>query len=150
MTYGDLAYWVSEHYDLNNYSSPEELIAQVKVDFMIQNANYPEQAGDNIRELWQQTYDERHLIGGGYISQEQQQAQADRQAIADMFGGAMMQGMSEEIISSMNQPEIMGVDISNIATTREEPIQREIKKLRKPTIGTRIVNLFSGLFRRKR
>lgn len=54
MTYDDVAAWVEENFDVGNYLSPQELIADVKDRFQKDGMYYPEKAGENINNVWRE------------------------------------------------------------------------------------------------
>lgn len=83
---------------------------------------------------------------------EMQTREEEKKEIANLIGsGEIMKGMTDEIVESFNRPEIMGVDISEYSTTREDVIPPEIQKFYssdRTTFFGRIASGFKRLFRR--
>lgn len=53
----------------------------------------------------------------------------ERKQIAEAIGGGQVyESLSDEILDDMNKPEIMGIDVSEYATTRETVIPPDIEK----------------------
>lgn len=81
-----------------------------------------------------------------------QTREEEKKEIANLIGsGEIMKGMTDEIVESFNRPEIMGVDISEYSTTREDVIPPEIQKFYssdRTTFFGRIASSFKRLFRR--
>lgn len=140
MTYSQIWEWIYANYDLNNYLTDGELIYDVKNDFIKSKSYFPVEAEDLIRERFQYMREYR----------EMQRIQDERKQIAEVIGGGQVyQSLSDEILDDMSKPEIMGVDISEYATTKETIIPPDIVKFaeREGFFG-RLTKRFIGFFRR--
>ena len=78
------------------------------------------------------------------------QRREDEQQAADMLGsGKIPRSLADEIIEDLRQPEIMGVDISEYSTTREDIIPPEVKRFTsRIPFTTRISGFFKRIFGR--
>ena len=55
MTYKAIEEWVEEHFRVDDYFSDEQLIFDVKQQFEQDGRYFPEEAENNIRQLWRET-----------------------------------------------------------------------------------------------
>jgi len=122
MTYAQVAEWIWENFDVNNYFTPEELIYDVKNRFNQDMTYFPIQAEDNIREMFQF----RREI------QEREERDAEQRKIAE-YVGAPMESITDEVIQDMQRPEIEMIPLSEIATTRETVRPPVIERLARDT-----------------
>lgn len=139
MTYQQIWEWVWENFDVPNYSTPEELLYDVKNEFAKTNSPFPIQAEDLVQERFQfrREYD------------EMEKRQRDEQQVADALGsGKVMKSITDQIIDELNNPrsEIMDVDLSEYATRREIVVPPEIQKFYESRQN--FLSRISGLFRR--
>ena len=73
------------------------------------------------------------------------------QEVADMLGnGTIARSLSDEMVEDLRNPqaEILGIDLSEYATTREEVVPPEITRFEKPSFISNIVSRFLKFFRR--
>ncbi len=143
ITYQEIFEWIYENYNLNDYLSAEELLYEVKNDFNRTQSYFPIEAEDLVKERFQYRREYAEL----------QSREDEKKQIAEMIGGGqVMEGMTDEIVDDLRKPEILGVDVSEYATTREEVIPPEIEKFYSSDKGTffgRIASGFKRIFRRK-
>ena len=121
MTYSQIFEWVWEHFDVPNYSTPEELIYDVKNEFAKTNSPFPVQAEELIRERFQYRRE--------FAEMERQQK--IQQEVADALGsGKVMKSITDEIVDNLENPrsEIMDIDMTEYATRRETTVPPEIRK----------------------
>lgn len=78
-----------------------------------------------------------------------QARQDEQQQIAEFIGsGKVPQSLSDQILDELRRPEIMGIDISEYATTKETVIPPEIVKFaQRQTFFQRIAGTFRRLLR---
>lgn len=123
MTYAQVAEWVWENFDVDNYFTAEELIYDVKNRFVQDMAYFPIQAEDNIKEMFQF---KREIKEQETIAAEQRQI--------EQYIGPRMESITDEIIEQIQQrPEIEYVPLSEIATTQETVRPPEIQRLSRDT-----------------
>lgn len=140
MTYSQIWEWIYKNYNINDYITPEQLLYDVKNDFVKTNSYFPVEAEDLVKERFQ--YRREYA--------EMQRIQDERKHIAEVIGGGTVyESLSDEILDEMNKPEIMGVDISEYATTKETILPPDIVKFseREGFFG-RLTKRFIGFFRR--
>lgn len=128
---------------MGNYFSAEELLYDVEKMFVKTNSYFPPEARDIIRERmqYQQVY------------REMQKREAEQQQISEFIGsGNIPQSISDQIVDDLNKPEIMGIDFSQYATTKESIIPPDIQKFadRNPSFFRRVTSKFVGWWKRKR
>lgn len=117
MGYKEIWEWVYEHYDINQYFTPEELIYDVQREFNRTNSYFPPQAADLIKERFQ--YRREYA--------EMQRRQDEQQKISDLIGsGVIAESLQDQMIADLNRPEIMGIDVSEFSTQREAVVPPEI------------------------
>ena len=78
--------------------------------------------------------------------------EAEQQQIRDFIGGSKMESLSDEVLDEMRNPraEILDIDMTEYATTREEVIPQDIQRFaERQSFFTRAVSRFMGLFRRR-
>ena len=141
MSYAQIWEYVYANFDINAYLTPEQLIYDVEQMFNQSKSYFPVEAKDLIRERFQ--YRREYA--------EMQRIQDERKQIAEVIGGGQVyQSLSDEILDEMNKPEIMGVDISEYATTRETVVPPDIVKFaeREGFFG-RLTKRFARFFGRK-
>lgn len=115
----------------------------MKNDFAKTNSPFPIQAEDLVRERFQYR---REFA-------EMEARQRDEQQVAEALGsGKVMKSITDEIVDSLENPrsEIMDIDLSQYATTKETVVPREIQKYyeSRQTFLSRISGLFRRLIRR--
>lgn len=139
MTYKQIWEWIYNNFDINNYFSAEELLYDVRNEFNRTHAYLPIEAEDLVRERFQ--YRREYA--------EMQRVEDDQLKAAQLLGnGTIPKSISDQIVEDLNRPEIMGIDVSEYATTREEVIPPEIVKFaNKQTIFGRIASTFRKLLR---
>lgn len=144
MTYEDIWEYVYAHFDMNQYFSAEELLYDVENMFNKSDSYFPPEARDIVRERFQ--YRREYA--------EMQARQDEQKQIADFIGGGqMMESITDEIVDDLKSPrsEIMDIDMTEYATTKESVIPPDIQKFvyKNPSFFTKVVNRFVGIFRRK-
>ena len=133
--------WVYDHYNIQGYFSAQDLINDVREEFARTNAYFPEQAEELIRYRF------------GFRSEyaQMQAKQDEAQEIADLIGsGTVMESLSDEILDDLRSPkaEIMGIDMTEYATTKETVIPPDIiKYAQKQTFFGRVASTFRRLLR---
>ena len=141
MTYSQIAEWVRENFDLNNYFSVEELLYDVKNEFNRTRAYFPIEAEDLLREQFQYRREFAEI----------QERLAEQQKAADLLGnGRIMESLSDEILQDFRNPnaEILGIDMTEFATKQESVIPPEIQRFaQRQSFFTRIAICFKRLFR---
>lgn len=141
MTYEQIWSWVYDNFSIQGYFSAQDLINDVRQEFEKTNAYFPPEAEELIRTKF------------SYRSEyAQMQAKQDEQKqIAEFIGnGRIPESLSDEIMDDLNKPEIMGIDISEYATTKETVVPPDIVRFaEKQTFFTRVVSKFVSFFRRK-
>lgn len=122
MTYNDLFDWIGEHYNLTEFSNVDDLISKVKTDWIIQGLEFPGGgAEDSIRSDFAD-YQQSLPYTNPEAYKILQQKQAQDQLVADMLGnGQIARGYSDDMIESMNKPEVLGIDTSTIVPQKPEP-----------------------------
>lgn len=141
MTYTQIWEWVYENYNLQGYFSAQELINDVRAEFERTNSFFPPEAEDLIRYRF------------GFRSEyaQMQAKQDEAQQIADLLGsGQVMESLSDEIMDDLRSPkaEIMGIDMTEFRTDKEEVIPPEIVRFaQKQTFFGRIASGFRRLLR---
>lgn len=123
--------------------SAEELLYEVENDFNRNGRYFPPEARDLIKERYQYRR----------IYAEMQRREDEQKQIAEYIGGGQVyKSLSDEILDDMKNPraEIMGIDMTEYATTRESVIPPDIEKFayRNPSFFTKVVSKFIGFFRR--
>lgn len=81
----------------------------------------------------------------------EERLQAEQEA-ADMLGsGKIPTSLSDEIIQDLQKPEaeILDIDLSEYATTREQVVPPEITKFAKPSFFTNLVGRFMRFIGRR-
>lgn len=141
MTYKQIFEWVTEHFEMNNYFSAEELLYDIKNEFNRTHSYFPIEAEDLVREQFQYKADYAMV----------QQRLAEQQQAADLLGnGKIMESLSDEILQDLRNPraEIMGIDMTEYATTEESVIPPEIVRFaQRQTFFGRIASTFRRLLR---
>ena len=133
--------WVYDHYNIQGYFSAQDLINDVREEFGRTNAYFPQEAEDLIRYRF------------GFRSEyaQMQAKQDEAQEIADLIGsGTVMESLSDEILDDLRSPkaEIMGIDMTEYATTKETVIPPDIiKYVQKQTFFGRVASTFRRLLR---
>jgi len=136
MTYAQVAEWIWENFDVDNYFTPEELIYDVKNRFNQDMTYFPIQAEDNIREMFQFRRERK----------ESEERDAEQRKIAE-YVGAPMESFTDTMIEEMQRPEIELVPISEFATTRETVRPPVIERLAKDTFFSRLSRGISKFLR---
>lgn len=150
--------WVETRFDVPAYTDVKDLIEDVKDDFIATGSVYPFGAEDTIRENYAKVYNERwagttELERNEIMAMERMRTerQAEQKQIAEFIGsGEIPRSLSDEIIESYQKPEIMGVDIEELKTTRETVVPPEVRKFYTPDRNTffgRIAAGFRRIFR---
>lgn len=151
MTYADLFEYISEHFDLTEFSNADQVIQVAKRHWQQQGLEFPGgDAEDSIRGDFEQ-FQQSLPYTNPEVWQRIQEKRVNDQLVADMLGsGKVMESLSDQVVQEMKSPrsEIMGIDMTEYTTTRESIIPKEAEILR-PTFFTRIVNTFRNFFRRK-
>jgi hypothetical protein len=134
--------WIYANYDVNNYQTDGELLYDVKNQFVQDGRYFPIEAEDLIRERFQYRR----------VYAEMQKREDEQKQIRDFIGGSKMESLSDEVLDEMRNPraEIMDIDMSEYATTREEVIPQDIQRFsERQSFFTKAVSRFVGFFRRK-
>ena len=117
------------------------MINDVREEFGRTNSYFPEQAEELIRY--------RFEFRSEYAQMQAKQEEA--QQIADLLGsGQVMESLSDEIMDDLRSPkaEIMGIDMTEFRTDREEVIPPDIVRFaEKQTFFGRIASRFRKLLR---
>lgn len=138
--------WVRKNYPIDQYDNVFDLMRDVE-----QRVNGDgHDLNDNVKQLlldkFAPDFDPRY--------RELLQRREDQQQAADMLGsGKIMQSITDEIVESLNNPrsEIMDIDMTEYATTRETVVPPEIRNFyqTRQTFFGRIASTFRRvLFRR--
>lgn len=133
--------WVYDHYNIQGYFSAQDLINDVREEFGRTNAYFPQEAEDLIRY--------RFSFRSEYAQMQAKQEEA--QEIANLIGsGTVLESLSDEILDDLRNPkaEIMDIDLTEYATTRETVIPPDIAKFaQRQSFFSRIASGFKRLFR---
>lgn len=128
-----------ENFSIQGYFSAQDLINDVRAEFQRTNSPFPEQAEDLIRYRF------------GFRSEyaQMQAKQDEAKEIAELIGGGQVyESLSDEILDDLRRPEIMDVDISEYATTKETVIPPDIIRFaEKQTFFGRIASGFRRILR---
>jgi len=151
LTYSDLFEWIEYHYRIDEFRNIDQLLDKVKLDWMVQGLEFP---GGDAENYIRQEYDQfqqslPYTNPEAYALLEQNIAK--QQLVADMLGnGQIMESLSDEMVQQLESPraEILGIDMTEYATTKETVIAPEIVKFAKPSFFTRIVSRFAKFFGR--
>ena len=146
--YSQIWEWIYANFDVNNYQTDGELLYDVKNEFNKTNSYFPVEAEDLVRERFQYRRE--------YAEMEKQKA--EQQQIADFIGsGQIMQGTTDQIVDELRNPksEIMGIDMTEFATTREEVVPEEIVRFAQSStffgrVSTGFKNTLGRIFGRRR
>jgi len=143
LTYEQIWSWVYENFSIQGYFSAQDLINDVRAEFARTNSPFPEQAEDLIRYRFQ--------FRSEYAQMQAKEEEALQ--VAELLGnGRVMESLSDQMVEELNNPrsEIMDIDLTEYATTRETVIPPEIVKFAKrESFFTRVTRAFGNLFRRK-
>jgi hypothetical protein len=148
LTYSDLFEWIQYHYDLTNFFSVDDLISKVKTDWIIQGLEFPGgDAEDSMRQQFQE-YQQSLPYTDPDAYSKLQKNMAQKQLVADMLGsGKIMESLSDEIVESYQKAEIMGVDMTEFRTDKEEVVPPEVKVFEKQSFFSKIASGFKRIFR---
>lgn len=128
---------------MSKYFSAEELLYDVKNEFVRTKAYFPVEAEDLVKERFQ--YQREYI--------EMQKRQDEQKQIAEFIGsGQVPQSISDEIVDDLRSPraEIMDIDMTEYATKRESVIPPDIVKYAQTaTFFGRFTERFRRLFRRR-
>lgn len=118
------------------------MLYDVKNEFARSKSYFPVEAEDLVKERFQYRRE--------YV--EMQRRQDEQKQIAEFIGGGQVyQSLSDEILDEIRNPssEIMGIDMTEFATTKEEVIPPDIVRFAQSmTFFSRLTNRFKRLFRR--
>ena len=129
--------WAASTRDLNSYFTADDLLQDLRSEFMQRGKEFPKGAEDHIRKQ----FDFRVPY------EEMQRQKQEDQLVADMLGsGQVMQSITDQVIEDLNRPEIMGIDISEYSTQKESVVPPEVRKFIKQETGIR--GRIRGLFKR--
>lgn len=139
MTYSQIWEYVANHFDLNQYFIAEDLLYDVKNMFNKSGSYFPPEAEELIKR--------RFALRDEYTMMKQRQ-QEDQQAVEMLGSGQVMQSITDEIVENLQNPksEIMDIDMTQYATTKESVVPPEIKKFIEQETGIR--GRIRGFFRR--
>ena len=141
MTYSQIWQWIYDNYNIQGYFSAQDLINDVREEFARTNSYFPPEAEDLVRY--------RFEFRSEYA---QMQAKQDEQLqIAELLGnGRLIESLSDEILDDIRSPkaEIMGIDMTEFRTDREEVIPPDIVKFaQRQTFFGRIASGFRRILR---
>jgi len=153
LTYSDLFEWIEEHYNLTDFFSADDLISKVKTDWIIQGLEFPGgDAEDSMRQQFQEFQQSLPYTDPDAYSTLQKNM-AQKQLVADMLGsGKIMESLSDEIVESYEKAEIMGVDMTEFRTDREDVKAPSISTFPpyeppRQSVFSRIASGFKRIFR---
>lgn len=143
MTYSQIWEWIYANYNVNDYMTAEQLLYDVKNDFIKTKSYFPVEAEDLVKERFQYRR----------VYAEMQAREDERKQIAEVIGGGKVyESLSDEILDDIRSPraEIMDIDMTEYQTKRETVIPPDIIKFaeREGFFG-RLTKRFVGFFRRK-
>lgn len=140
--YSQIWEWIYANFDVNAYITPEQLLYDVKNEFVRTGSYFPIQAEDLVKERFQYRR----------VYAEMQVREDEQKKIAEVIGGGqIMQSLSDEMVDDLRSPrsEIMDIDMTEYSTTRETVIPPDIVKYaQSATFFGRLTNRFRRLFRR--
>jgi len=117
--YSNIIEWVENAFGRGyyDYDSLGDLMNAVKKDFEDNGHYFPMQAEAGIVDSW--------VRQRGDISVSQYMYQTkideDRRVAEEMLGGTLNHGLNDEMVDSLNNPVILGIDTSTIVPERPEP-----------------------------
>ena len=111
MTYAQIFEWVTEHFDMNNYFSVEDLLYDVKNEFNRTRAYFPIEAEDLLREQFQ--YREQYA--------QLKEREEEIRDVQEILTGSreIPVPFQDQVIEELNRPEIMGIDMTQFRTDKE-------------------------------
>src|SRR6478736_4167322 len=135
--------WIQKNFDLDRYGNVYDLINDLEQRVNSDGNEMNEKVKQLLLEKFSSYYDPRIRM--------MQERLADQQRAADMLGnGKILESLSDEILEDMRNPraEIMGIDMTEYATTEESVIPPEIVRFaQRQTFFGRIVSTFRRLLR---
>jgi len=135
--------WIQKNFDLDRYGNVYDLINDLEQRVNSDGNEMNEKVKQLLLEKFSSYYDPRIRM--------MQERLADQQRAADMLGnGKILESLSDEILEDMRNPraEIMGIDMTEYATTEESVIPPEIVRFaQRQTFFGRIVGTFRRLLR---
>lgn len=138
MTLERFSEWIEQNFSLDRYGNVYDLVNAVE-----QRVNSDgNEMNDNVRQLLLENfashYDPR--------IKAMEERLAIQQEVADMLGsGKVIESLSDEILQDLRNPraEILGIDMTEFATTRESVIPPEIQRFaHRESFFTRVVSTF--------
>lgn len=147
-----LGEWIHDNYDVENYSNVQDLIEDVKIDFVISGSHFPRTAEDKIYELWDNVYNPRATdVYGEDITQFARRPEIEDvpigMLVADERSYYEARGLSDEILDSFRRAEFLGIDVEGLATRKEYVEAPDIRGLERYPSGSAISRV-KGFFRK--
>ena len=142
MTLERFSEWVQKNYPPDRYDNVFDLIRDVEQRVNSDGNEMNDKVKQLLLDQFAPIFDPRY--------RQLLQRREDEQQAADMLGsGKIPRSLADEIIEDLRQPEIMGVDISEYSTTREDIIPPEVKRFTsRIPFTTRISGFFKRIFGR--
>ena len=134
--------WADKNYPAENYFSAEDRLSEIETRMNSDGRNMPEKLRQSLLEDFQIDYDP--------VLREMQKRAEEKLEIARFLGnGEIPKSMSDEVIESLQRPEIMDIDLSSFRTDRENvyPPEKPIMERRQSGFGA-ITSSVKGFFRR--
>lgn len=147
-----LGEWIHDNYDVENYSNVQDLIEDVKLDFIMTGAYFPSSAEDKIYELWNEVENPRAIDEYGEdIMQHGRRPEIEDvpigMIVADERSYYEARSLSDEIIETFRRSDFLGIDREEFATRKEYVEPPDIRGLERYPSGSAISRV-KGFFRK--